>query len=654
MKKQLLHMAMLTIAAFIGLQRANAQWSTSGNNLAGTEKLGSTNSQSLKFYTNNLQRMKLDSLGRLGLGITTPVNLFTLKGAGSTPASSWVTSGSPLVMAFGETTPGNADFALNMASATANARGVMVFKRSRGTLAAPAAVANNDYLGSILAGGYDGSGFQGPATVDFYVDGTPSAGNLPARISLVTGTNAGNRAERLKVTSGGDVYVMTGNLGMASGQKTIQFGTPTNTSPAMMTMFPSGTQNATRMVIGHSSAYPNWGLQYNDSLDQWNFVASGVSGFNIDPYHGMATNANLFYTGSLSVKNDATVGGRLGVYGAIDSGYALNVNTDSGAIAGINVADPVDASAFYSSKSGINVGLTVQKTSTSTSTPCILANSTGSGGGIEAYGGNNPGLYAYSTNSDGVYGVTADSLSYAGYFSGDVYASGTYYGSDARLKKNIKPLQNGMDIINQLKPKSYDYIHDGKYGMLNLPRGNHFGLIAQDLEKVVPQMVKNTTVNTRQLDGKPSVEGEKGEDIQYKAVNYIELIPVLIKGMQEQQAEIESLKEQIKQLTGADAKATSATSPAIALSSAILEQNVPNPPMNNATSIAYNVPVKASEAYIVVNDLQGRKLQQINISQKGVGRLSFNTVGLAAGTYTYSLFVDGRIIETKQMVISGK
>jgi len=54
-----------------------AQWVTTGNTLAGTEKLGSLNAQPLNFYTNNVQRMIIigatgSTQGFIGIGTTTP------------------------------------------------------------------------------------------------------------------------------------------------------------------------------------------------------------------------------------------------------------------------------------------------------------------------------------------------------------------------------------------------------------------------------------------------------------------------------------------------------------------------------------------------------------------------------------------------------
>ena len=117
--------------------------------------------------------------------------------SGNTPATKWVTTGVPLITGYGEQASGNADQILAMASTLQGARPVILGRRSRGTLAAPAVVAANDYVVSFLASGYDGSGFQNTAAIDFYVDGTPSVNNVPIRLSLVTEIGRASCRERV-------------------------------------------------------------------------------------------------------------------------------------------------------------------------------------------------------------------------------------------------------------------------------------------------------------------------------------------------------------------------------------------------------------------------------------------------------------------------
>ena len=237
MKKQLLHMMALT-AAIIGgtcFQQASAQtWNLAGNaDAVAASKLGTTNAIPLNVTTNNATRMTITAAGKIGIGNTAPSNILTVQGSGGVPSSVWTNAGAPLFVGLGENTVGNADYILGIASALPNARPVFIGRRSRGTLAAPAVVVNNDQLSSNLVSGYDGTAFQNPAAVDFFVDGVPSAGHVPGRISFVTGTNGADRLERLKIGSTGDIAInntqltvsqATGNVGIGNGNLLVNTG----------------------------------------------------------------------------------------------------------------------------------------------------------------------------------------------------------------------------------------------------------------------------------------------------------------------------------------------------------------------------------------------------------------------------------------------
>lgn len=110
--------------------------------------------------------------------------------------------------------------------------------------------------------------------------------------------------------------------------------------------------------------------------------------------------------------------------------------------------------------------------------------------------------------------------------SGYVQTSSLDLNSDKRLKNNITTIDKKVtEKIKQLNPVTYYWNSEGK-----AKGGNdklQYGLIAQEIERIFPDMV-NTDI--------------KG----YKSVNYIELIPVLLKAIQEQQKEIEVLKTKIK------------------------------------------------------------------------------------------------------------
>lgn len=144
---------------------------------------------------------------------------------------------------------------------------------------------------------------------------------------------------------------------------------------------------------------------------------------------------------------------------------------------------------------------------------------------------------------------------------GDAEINGniTYTGSlsqtsDHRLKENIRSLNSGLDVILQLNPTTYTYKWNNNGIGMTLSRGQHFGLIAQDVEAVVPALVKTNIHRYETIDDNPEtmVPGETGatitKEFEYKSLNYTELIPFLIKAVQEQQEMLEEQRLLIEQL----------------------------------------------------------------------------------------------------------
>jgi hypothetical protein len=112
---------------------------------------------------------------------------------------------------------------------------------------------------------------------------------------------------------------------------------------------------------------------------------------------------------------------------------------------------------------------------------------------------------------------------------GTVYATNTTITaiSDQRLKENIRDLDDGLDVVMALKPRKFDW-KEGKGADIKNARG----FIAQEFEAVLPDMIEEWR--------DPAPEGEEA----YKAIN-ANLIPTLVKAIQEQQAIIESLKARL-------------------------------------------------------------------------------------------------------------
>ena len=101
---------------------------------------------------------------------------------------------------------------------------------------------------------------------------------------------------------------------------------------------------------------------------------------------------------------------------------------------------------------------------------------------------------------------------------GNVYSGATVLTSDIKLKKNITPIEDSLNKILSLEGKTYEWKDKTK-------PGKQYGLIAQDVEKTIPELV------------------EQGET---KYLNYTGIIPVLIEAIKDQQKQIDKLKSKIK------------------------------------------------------------------------------------------------------------
>ena len=302
-------------------------------------------------------------------------------------------------------------------------------------------------------------------------------------------------------------------------------------------------------------------------------------------------------------------------------------------------------------------------------TEAVYGHSNGASGdavlGYADAGGADYGGNFYSSTSHGVYGATGNTADYAGYFNGNVFTTGSYLPSDRQLKQNITDMTNAMDIINKLQPKYYEYRQDGNYKLMNLPQGRQFGLIAQDLEQVLPNLVKETEYTPVKYSTDKSInEGtatapsyavkiEKGKAESFKAINYTELIPILVKAMQElskKTDEIDALKDRIKHLEDLVNKST-LIGDSYSLDAASLDQNTPNP-FNSGTSIRYRLPQNIGSAKIVITDASGRTMKTMTLTSRGAGEISLNSGTLAAGTYNYTLWVDGKQVDSRKMIVA--
>jgi hypothetical protein len=233
-------------------------------------------------------------------------------------------------------------------------------------------------------------------------------------------------------------------------------------------------------------------------------------------------------------------------------------------------------------------------------------------------------------DGDGFYSLGSSSLRWNQVWAMD----GTINTSDARDKSNIRDLNYGLKEILRLRPVKFNW-------KSNPADGDKLGVIAQEIKKVLPEVVREWEYKIDEQSGKKTkVPTEK------LGVMYADIIPVLIRGMQEQQTQIEELKQLVNQLTNAQVSSSSTSN--VTISNSALEQNMPNP-VKNATNIRYNVAGK--NAQLNISDGSGKILKQLQLSAKGVGTINIDCTTLTAGTYYYSLIVDGKTIDSKKMIV---
>jgi len=238
--------------------------------------------------------------------------------------------------------------------------------------------------------------------------------------------------------------------------------------------------------------------------------------------------------------------------------------------------------------------------------------------------------------------------------------------SDKRLKRNIKKYEGGLSIIKKLNPVTYEY--NGKAGTID--GQEQIGVVAQELQKVAPHMVSTFKFTTADdggieyIDGRPDGKKVTRTEQEYLSINASSLKWIIVDAIQEQQQIIDSQKDEIKALQAeiVEMKAivqavlnnqnTDTNRQNIQLDGrgAYLEQNQPNP-FNHNTSIKYNIPIDATDAVVNIFGTNGQLIHSESITNTGKGELQIKAGTIAAGTYNYSLIINGNIVDTKRMVI---
>ena len=233
-----------------------------------------------------------------------------------------------------------------------------------------------------------------------------------------------------------------------------------------------------------------------------------------------------------------------------------------------------------------------------------------------------------------------------------VYAANFNYekltqSSDRRYKTNIVDLTPAMDKIMRLRPVMFDY-RDGKDGERSTDpmRLNRVGLIAQELQEVIPEAVYYM------------------EEDDIYTIDYTTFIPFLIKTVQEQQVLIENQQLQIEELqmalkldnaamvtpTFSSVKPGGNPAETMAVGNK-LWSNVPNP-FKQETRIRYALTEDVREAQLCIYDLSGKQLSCHRLNDRGESEFVLRAATLNPGIYLYSLIADGQVVDTHRMVVT--
>lgn len=203
-----------------------------------------------------------------------------------------------------------------------------------------------------------------------------------------------------------------------------------------------------------------------------------------------------------------------------------------------------------------------------------------------------------------------------------IQVKNVYQYSDARAKKDIQPLSDGLYKVLNLSPVSYNWINPGveKRTTEEGTPLKDIGFLAQDVEAIIPEAVMTDN------------EGKK-------LINYSAVIPYLVEAIKDLQSQIERLE------------AEKGSNSSIDKPIAVLSQNTPNP-SHGTTTIPVEISQYATSASIQIYNLQGIQVKKINVTEKGKSEVQINTSDLKAGIYMYSLIVDNQLINSRRMVVT--
>lgn len=314
---------------------------------------------------------------------------------------------------------------------------------------------------------------------------TPPINNVTAPINIGSGAQ----------TKAGDLNV-SGNMGIGTSSP----GYKLDVNGSMMV----GTSGLSRMGFVSTSGDTYNPLTGASDRDHFHFIFSNPSG----KYPLIESSSDFWLMGSSNLRVDgiASVGTKLGVATGNPATRLQVGDSGDGWTNGLTLYSSYPTIYFRDSDNRSSM-IHVNGNLMYFLRGCDNASDPYSGNSWCAYNGRWP-LYMNMENNDAVFG-------------GNVYGLAFYYNSDARLKKDIAPISDGLQKVEDLNGVYFKWRDSGE---------DSIGLIAQDVEKVFPEAVAT--------DDKTGL----------KSVDYSKLVAPLIEAVKSQQDEIEVLNSRIGEL----------------------------------------------------------------------------------------------------------
>lgn len=425
-------------------------------------------------------------------------------------------------------------FGVSGGSSTANVGGLFL---------AQAASTGNNY--GIIARAQGGAAnraglFQGTVQI---VDGTQGVGRIftddgsgagtgrwstPAATGLVSGTGT---ATQVAYWNSASTITSNSNLFWNNTTASLGIGTSTPSEALHVNKATTGGPGMGGQLMLENGGDPSPGNQ--NSID---FVPIGWAFSSNIPGARMLADDDGSFSSSLIFSTKTP--------GASANALAERMRISSGGNVGINNNNP----NFKLDVAGTTIPVNSVTTGPTNADHAYQGVGVGGTGWV---GNNFSGIWANGT-APGAFGVYAtpgfNGIGVIGFQNGPggygvlCQGNGGYTGtwtlvSDAKFKKDFGSIDNVLDKIKLLNPTTY-LLKKDDYKLMNFPSERQYGFVAQELEKVFPTLVEAGKI--------PGTTPEAS--MEYKSVNYIGMIPVLTKAIQEQQKEIEDLKKIVQEL----------------------------------------------------------------------------------------------------------